>query len=91
VCVAEEHEDSFALVRRAFFTRADHSERTFVTNFFHSCQDIFENACVLLATELTTDDSFDIFEGDPVWSAKINSVCDEGEQMPRVFSSFPNA
>jgi hypothetical protein len=60
-------EDSFSLVRRADFTRAEYSPRRRVTNVSQFFNDISESEGYV---------SFDVFKETKFWSKKSNPICD---------------
>jgi hypothetical protein len=80
VVTVGQDEDSFPLVRRAAFSRAEYAPRRSVT---HSCQ-VFDDV-----GQPQADMSFDVLkEADPGFK-KSNAVCDVRPKMARIFFAKP--
>jgi hypothetical protein len=71
-------EDSFPLVRRANFSRAEYAPRTAITDAFQFRNDFSESE---------GDVAFDVFKEAGSWTHGSDSICDEWPQVSRVFGS----
>jgi hypothetical protein len=71
-------EHSFALVRRAAFSRTEYSPRRFVTKFFQFSNDLSQSKA---------DVPLDILEEAELWAKKSNAACDVGPKMSWVVCS----
>jgi hypothetical protein len=78
VGVGSKNKDSFSLVTRAAFSRAEYSPRRFVTKLFQFSNDFSESKA---------DVSFDVLEEAELWSKNANAACDVGPKMSFVFCS----